>query len=162
MTSKATSPDAYFAELPIERHEPMERLRKTLLEHLPEGFEEAMSYGMVGYVVPHKMYPAGYHCDPKLPLPFISIASQKNFIALYHMGLYSDNELLEWFTAEYPKHSKTKLDMGKGCIRFKKPEAIPYELIAQLVEKMTPEAWIAIYDRNIKQHSGGKRNTTEA
>jgi hypothetical protein len=105
---------------------------------------------MIGYVVPHSLYPDGYHCDPKLPLPFMSIASQKNFIALYHMGIYSDPELLEWFKAEYPKYVKTKLDMGKSCIRFKKPETIPYELIAQLSTKMTPQNWIDRYESVVK------------
>lgn len=151
MTSKAASPDQYFAELPVARGEAMERLRATLLKHLPEGFQETMSYGMVTYCIPHSTYPAGYHCDPKQPLPFISIASQKHFIALYHMGIYADPKLLEWFTTEYPKHSKTKLDMGKSCIRFKKPEAIPFELIAALAQKMTPQQWIASYESVLKR-----------
>jgi hypothetical protein len=98
-------------------------------------------------VVPHSLYPAGYHCNPEQPLPFISIASQKNFIALYHMGIYADKKLLEWFTKEYPKHSQTKLDMGKSCIRFKKPEQIPFQLIGELVSKMTPKDWIATYEK---------------
>lgn len=151
MTSKATTADQYFAELPVERQEGMEQLRAILRKHLPKGFKETMSYGMVTYCVPHETYPAGYHCDPKQPLPFISIASQKNFIALYHMGIYSDPELLEWFAAEYPKHSKTKLDMGKSCIRFKKPEAIPFELIGQLAEKLTPAQWIERYESVLKR-----------
>ena len=150
MTSLASSPDQYFALLPADRQAPMQRLRDTLLKHLPKGFEETMSYGMVGYVVPHSLYPPGYHCDPKLPLPFICIASQKNFIALYHMGLYGDKKLLDWFVAEYPKHSKTKLDMGKSCIRFKKPEAIPHELIAQLAEQMSVQDWIEKYESLLK------------
>lgn len=151
MTSKATTPDQYFAELPIERQETMERLRATLLTHLPQGFKETMSYGMITYCVPHETYPAGYHCDPKQALPFVSIASQKNFIALYHMGIYSDPKLLEWFTAEWPKHSKTKLDMGKSCIRFKKPEHIPYELIGQLMQKMGVQDWIKKYESILKR-----------
>ena len=151
MTSKATTPDQYFAELPVERQEAMEHLREVLLKHLPKGFVEMMSYGMVGYVVPHSLYPPGYHCDPKLPLSFISIASQKNFIAMHHMGLYCDKKLLDWFTGEYPKHSKTKLDMGKGCVRFKKPEAIPHELIAQLAEKMSVQDWIEKYESMLKR-----------
>lgn len=151
MTSAAASPDAYFESLPADRQEPMRRLRETLRSHLPEGFEEGMGYGMVGYCVPHRLYPAGYHCTSGQPLPFLSMASQKNFIALYHMGLYADPELLDWFTAEWPKHVKTKLDMGKSCIRFKKPDAIPYELIGQLAEKMTPDAWIALYERGLQK-----------
>ena len=120
----------------------MNQLRAIVQAHLPKGFEETMSYGMIGYVVPHSLYAAGYHCDPKLPLPFLSIASQKNFIAVYHMGIYANPELHEWFVGEYPKHVKTKLDMGKSCIRFKKPELLPFSLIGELCEKMTVEQWI--------------------
>jgi hypothetical protein len=106
---------------------------------------------MVGYVVPQSIYPAGYHCDTKMPLPFMNIASQKNFIALYHMGIYANTELLNWFTTEYPKHVKTKIDMGKSCIRFKKPEQIPFDLIGQLCSKMQVEDWIALYEKNYKK-----------
>ena len=112
-----------------------------------KGFKELMGYGMLGYVVPHSKYPDGYHCNPELPLPFINLASQKNFIALYHMGIYSDPKLLNWFTKEYPKHSKSKLDMGKSCIRFKKPEDIPYKLIGELASKLTPDEWIKMYEK---------------
>lgn len=147
MQSKATTPQAYFDTLPEARKSAMTELRKVILKNLPKGFKEVMNYGMVGYVVPHSLYPAGYHCNPEQPLPFISIASQKNFIALYHMGIYADKKLLEWFTKEYPKHSQTKLDMGKSCIRFKKPEQIPFQLIGELVSKMTPKDWIATYEK---------------
>ncbi|GAB4241955.1 MAG: DUF1801 domain-containing protein [Saprospiraceae bacterium] len=150
MQSKATTPEQYLAELPEERQGLMRQLRQTILENLPEGFEEVMSYGMIGYVVPHSIFPDGYHCDPKLPLPFMSIASQKNFIALYHMGIYASPDLLAWFQEEYPKHMKTKLDMGKSCIRFKKPDQLPYELIGQLVTKMTPQQWIDLYQAQVK------------
>jgi hypothetical protein len=151
MQSKATTPAEYIALLPQERRQAMIELRKTILENLPKGFKEEMSYGHIGYVVPLKLYPAGYHCDTSLPLPFISIASQKNFIALYHMGVYSDKALHDWFVEEYPKHSKTKLDMGKSCIRFKKPEHIPFEIIGELVAKMSPEQWIETYERVFKR-----------
>ena len=151
MTSEAKTPDQYFEELPPERKEAMDRLRKTLKKHLPKGFKEPMGYGMVGYCVPHSTYPAGYHCDPKQPLPFVGLASQKGHISLYHMGIYADKDLMEWFTTEYPKHSKRKLDMGKSCIRFKNPEHIPYELIGQLAEKMTPQDWITLYEKNLKR-----------
>ncbi len=147
MKSTATSPQAYIEELPEERRAPMQQLRSILLEHLPQGFTECMTYGMIAYAVPHTLYPAGYHCDPALPLGFINIASQKNFIALHHMGIYADESLLEWFKTEYPKHSKAKLDMGKGCIRFKKPDQIPFELIGELAAKMTPQKWIACYEK---------------
>lgn len=130
------------------------RLRNLIIEHLPSGFSEEISYGMIGYVVPHTAYPSGYHCNPKLPLPFLSIAAQKNFVALYHMGIYADPDLLSWFTAQWPHHSKSKLDMGKSCIRFKKPDAIPYELIGQLLEKMTVSQWIGLYESQLKTTKG--------
>ncbi|MGB5461581.1 MAG: DUF1801 domain-containing protein [Eudoraea sp.] len=151
MQSKAETPKEYIDELPEDRKEPVIKLRETILKNLPEGFEEEMSYGMIGYVVPHSKYPAGYHVNPELPLPFINIASQKNFIALYHMGIYSDKDLLNWFVSEYPKHVKTKLDMGKSCIRFKNIEHIPYSLIGELVAKMTTEQWISIYEKAWKK-----------
>ncbi|MDG0974545.1 MAG: DUF1801 domain-containing protein [Crocinitomicaceae bacterium] len=151
MISSAQSPKEYMSQLPEERKAPMEKLRKTVLANLPAGFNEEMSYGMLGYVVPHSTFPRGYHCDPKLPLPFMSIASQKKFIALYHMGIYAKKELLDWFVSEYPKHCKFKLDMGKSCIRFKKTEDIPYELIAQLCQKMTVDEWIRIYSSTIER-----------
>lgn len=151
MTHPASSPSEYIAAIPEERREAFNRLRETILENLPDGFEETMAYGMIGYVVPHRHYPAGYHCDPKQALPFASIASQKNFIALYHMGLYANEELLDWFVSEYPKHSKTKLDMGKSCIRFKKPEQIPFELIGQLMQKMSMEDWVGLYESAFKR-----------
>jgi hypothetical protein len=151
MVSKATTPDQYMKELPADRRESMIKLRETVLKNLPKGFKESMGYGMLGYVVPHTLYPAGYHCDPKLPLPFMNIASQKNFIALYHMGLYGNPELLKWFTGEYAKQVPSKLDMGKGCIRFKKPEHIPYRLIGDLVKKVSVKDWIDMYEKNRKR-----------
>lgn len=150
MQLAANSPDEYIEMIPDDRKQSMNRLRQTIHANIPKGFEEIMSYGMIGYLVPHTIYPAGYHCDPKLPLPFIAIASQKHFIAFYHMGIYAQKEILDWFTAEHPKHSKLKLDMGKGCIRFKKPEQIPFELLGELVQKMSVEQWIEIYETNIK------------
>lgn len=151
MQYDAATPSEYMQMIPDERKEPMEKLRKTIVENLPDGFEENVGYGMLGWVVPHSLYPSGYHCEPKQPLPFLGMASQKNFISFYHMGIYADNELYDWFVAEYPKHSKTKLDMGKSCIRFKNPKNIPYELIAELVSKITPQQWIAIYEANVKR-----------
>lgn len=126
-------------------------LRKVIAKNLPKGFSETMAYGMIAYVVPHSLYPDGYHCDPKTPLPFINIASQKNFIAVYHMGIYADKKLLDWFSKEYPKHSKTKLDMGKSCIRFKKPDQIPFKLIGELASKMTVKEWIALYEKAFRK-----------
>lgn len=147
MQSAAITPEAYISELPDDRKEAMNQLRNTINAHLPKGFQEVISYGMIGYVVPHTLYPAGYHVDSKQPLPFLCIASQKNYIALYHMGVVADKALLNWFQKEYPKHSQTKLDMGKSCIRFKKPEQIPFALIGELVAKMTPQQWIAAYEK---------------
>ncbi|HEY8400979.1 MAG TPA: DUF1801 domain-containing protein [Cytophagaceae bacterium] len=151
MKNTPATVDEYLIQLPEDRKGAMEKLRSVILKNLPKGFEETINYGMIGYVVPKSSYPSGYHCDPKLPLPFINIASQKNFIALYHMGLYADKKLLDWFVNEYPKYSKTKLDMGKSCIRFKKIDQIPYELIAQLVSKMKMDDWIALYETNVKR-----------
>jgi hypothetical protein len=151
MNYSARTPDEYLSQLPDDRQAPMQRLRQVILAHLPDGFEETMSYGMIGYVVPHSLYPDGYHCDPKLPLPFLNIASQKNYIALYHNGLYAIPELQKWFEEEYGQRIPNKLDMGKSCIRFKKPELIPYELIGELCEKLTVDQWIATYERAIKR-----------
>ena len=150
MKIEAASPDEYISKLPEDRQQAMQKLREVLSQNLPDGFEETMSYNMIGYVVPHSIYPAGYHCDTKLPLPFINIASQKNYMALYHMGLYADERLLSWFQEEYPKHCSTKLDMGKSCIRFKKPDKIPFELIGELAGKMTVEQWIINYENSLK------------
>lgn len=146
MQSKASTPDAYLENLPEDRKSAIAELRKVIKKNLPKGFVEEMNYGMIGYVVPHKLYSKGYHCDPKLPLPFMNIASQKNFIAVYHMGLYANQKLYNWFTEEYPKYVKSKLDMGKSCIRFKKPDQIPFKLIGELSAKMTPSDWIELYE----------------
>ena len=146
MTSKATSVDQYINEAPEDRRKALQQLRAIILKNLPEGFQEEMSYGMIGYVVPHSIYPKGYHCTPELPLPFMSFASQKNSINFYHMGIYAKPELYDWFVAEYPKHSKQKLDIGKSCLRIKKPENIPFELIGELVKKMSVAEWIKTYE----------------
>ena len=150
MKYNANSPEEYINQLPDERQDSFNKLRNTIIKHLPLGFEEHMSYGMIGYVVPKSLYPAGYHCDPKLPLPFVNIASQKNFIALYHMGIYTDPELLQWFQTEYAQQCKYKLDMGKSCVRFKRMDDIPFDLIAELMGKMTPEDWINRYESAFK------------
>jgi uncharacterized protein YdhG (YjbR/CyaY superfamily) len=151
MQSNATTVAAYLEEIPEERKEAFFKLRDTILTNIPKGFSEQLSYGSLGYVVPHSIYPKGYHCDPKLPLPFIALASQKNFIALYHMGIYANPELLNWFVSQYPKHSAQKLDMGKSCIRFKKMDEIPFDLIAALVQKMSVQEWIDCYESQIKK-----------
>ncbi|MCV9934425.1 DUF1801 domain-containing protein [Flavobacterium sp. LS1R47] len=151
MQSSAKTIEEYLSSIPEERKRSFLKLRETILNNIPKGFTEELSYGMLGYLVPHSIYPEGYHCNPKLPLPFINIASQKNFIALYHMGIYAKPELLEWFVTEYPKHSKQKLDMGKSCIRFKKMDDIPYDLIAALVQKMSVAEWINCYETQFKK-----------
>ncbi|MBW8359528.1 MAG: DUF1801 domain-containing protein [Weeksellaceae bacterium] len=141
----------YLSKVPDERKPAMQKLYETVKENLPEGFEEGVSYGMMGWNVPLENYPNGYHCTPGEPLPFMGMASQKNFIAFYHMGMYADKELHDWFVSEYPKHSKRKLDMGKSCIRFKKPDEIPLELMGELVKKMSAKDWISIYEQNLKK-----------
>jgi uncharacterized protein YdhG (YjbR/CyaY superfamily) len=151
MSNKPTTTDEYIAALPADRKAIITAMRDTVKKNIPKGFQEEMSYGMVGFVVPHSVYPAGYHCDPKLPLPFISIASQKSHIGFYHMGMYANQELLNWFESEWPKHSKKKLDMGKSCVRFKKAEDVPLELIAALVKKMKPKDWIDLYESEVKR-----------
>jgi uncharacterized protein YdhG (YjbR/CyaY superfamily) len=151
MRYEADSIEEYFAQVPEERKPAITKLWETIRSNIPDGFTEELGYGMPGFVVPHSIYPDGYHCDPKLALPFINVASQKHFIGFYHMGIYAKPELLKWFTDNYPKHAKTKLDMGKSCIRFKKMDQIPFELIGELVSKMTVEDWISIYESEIKK-----------
>ncbi|WP_298121013.1 DUF1801 domain-containing protein [Flavobacterium sp.] len=151
MQSSAKTPDQYISELPEDRKEVMQKLRDVTLKNLPKGFEEQMSYGMLGYVVPHSIYPNGYHCNTKDPLPFFAIASQKNSINIYHMMVYSDKNLHDWFSSEYPKYCKSKLDMGKSCIRFKKIDDIPFELIGELLSKITVEQWISEYEKVLKK-----------
>ena len=150
MVSKAETPQDYIDALPNNKKQAILNLREALLINLPKGYEEAISYGMLGYVVPHTLYPSGYHCAPKLPLPFISLAAQKNFIAVYHMGLYADKSLYEWFTTEYAKRYTAKLDMGKSCIRFKKMTDIPVDLIGELATKMSVDEWIAVYEKEFR------------
>lgn len=151
MTSKAATVSEYLNEITEDRKEAITLLRSAIIENLPPGFEEQMSYGMIGYVVPFSIYPAGYHCDSKLPLPFMAFANQKNSINFYHMGIYADPELQKWFVEEYAKFSSKKLDMGKSCFRFKKKEQIPFELIGELVKKIKIADWISTYERLYKK-----------
>ena len=151
MQSKAATPEEYIQEIPVERQAAFKKLRAVIKKNLPKGFKEGMGYGMMGWDVPHSIYPAGYHCNPKAPLPFMGIASQKNFIAVYHMGVYADPKLLKWFQEAHAKASPKKIDMGKSCIRYKKPEEIPFDLIGELASKITPAEWIATYEKNIKR-----------
>lgn len=148
MQSRASTPEEYLENLPEERKPIVNAIRNTIVQNIPDGFAEIMNYGMLGYVVPHSLYRNGYHCDPKQPLPFLGLASQKGHISLYHMGLYADSVLTAWFQEEWTKVSKKKLDMGKSCIRFKKAEDVPLELIGELVAKLTPNDWIEMYESN--------------
>ncbi|MDO6759978.1 DUF1801 domain-containing protein [Tamlana sp. 2_MG-2023] len=151
MLYKADSPEDYISQLPEDRVAPIEKLRETILDNLPEGFQEGIQYGMIAYYVPHTLYPDGYHCKPEEPLPFMSFASQKNSINLYHSGIYAIPELYDWFVSEYPKYSTLKLDMGKSCIRFKKVSAIPYELIGELARKLSVAEWVTVYEKALKK-----------
>lgn len=150
MQYKATSPEDYISQVPEERQETLKKLRKVIKANLPKGFEEGIQYGMIGYYVPHSIYPDGYHCTPSEPLPFMSFASQKNSVNLYHSGIYSVPEIHDWFVNEYPKHCKRKLDMGKSCIRFKKLDEIPFDLIGELSAKLSVDQWIDIYESAVK------------
>ena len=151
MKNATTTPEEYIVQLTEDRKEVIEKLRSVILKNLPNGFEEGINYGMIGYYVPHSIYPDGYHCTPELPLPFMNIASQKNSVNVYHSGIYADKELYDWFVREYSKYSKRKLDMGKSCIRFRKLDEIPYELIGELCRKLSVEQWIRMYEMNIKK-----------
>lgn len=151
MKYEANTPQEYVDQLPEDRQPVIQKLRKVITENLPDGFEEGINYNMIGYYVPHTLYPDGYHCDPKLPLPFMNIASQKNSVNLYHSGIYAIPEIHDWFVSEYPKYCKRKLDMGKSCVRFKKLDEIPYELIGELCTKITVEDWITTYEKNVKR-----------
>ncbi len=146
MQYNAATTQEYIDQLPEERKGPITKIKQILSDNLPEGFQEGIGYKMIAFFVPFSTYPNGYHCDPKVPLPFINLASQKNFVALYHSGIYAKKELHDWFVGEYPKHCKYKLDMGKSCVRFKRMDDIPYDLIAELAQKMTPQEWIDIYE----------------
>ncbi len=139
----------YIDTIPNDKKEYFLELRQAILDNIPNGFEEQFSYGMIGFVVPFTIYPNGYHCNTKLPLPFMNIANQKGFIALYHVGIYMKPELLDWFVSEFPKHSDQKLDMGKSCIRFKKADKIPFELIGELVKKMSVKDWVSLYEEKL-------------
>ena len=150
MQSAAKTPQEYIDSLPPDRREVISKIREVLLKNLPDGFEETMGYGMLGYVVPHSLYQKGYRCDPEEPLPYINLASQKHFIGFYAMSLYGESKLHQWFVSEYPNYCHTRLEMGKACVRFKKLDDIPYELIGQLASKLTVQQWIAICERRLR------------
>jgi uncharacterized protein DUF1801 len=156
MKSTATTPEEYVRELPAERREAITALRNVISKNIPTGFKEVMCYGMIGWVVPFDLFPAGYHCNPKMPVPFANIASQKNFISLHHLGIYSNPGLLKWFKEEFARQSKSRLDMGKGCIRFKKMEDIPFKLIGELMKKITVKDWLAFYEKALQERKASK------
>ncbi|MDO8997028.1 MAG: DUF1801 domain-containing protein [Sediminibacterium sp.] len=153
MTSDAKTVVEYLEQIPEDQKTVVIKLQKIIKKNLPKGFKEVMNYGMIGYVVPHSIYPDGYHCNPTLPLPFMGLAAQKNFVAFYHMGIYADPKLLKWFTEAYSKQVTSKLDMGKSCLRFKKNSTVPFELIGELVQKMTTDDWIKLYEKKYKKTS---------
>ena len=143
-----STPEEYIKLQPKERQAALTSLRQIIKLNLPTGFEETIQYGMIGFVVPHSVYPEGYHVNPKEPLPFLGLANQKGYIALYHMGLYADKPLMDWFVASYEALNIGKLDMGKSCIRFKKMELIPYDLIGDLCTKLPVETYVHLYEAN--------------
>lgn len=161
MKAEGTTVEDILRNLPEERMDSFNKLHKTIVENLPKGFEAAISYGGLGYVIPHELYPAGYHCKPSEPLPFAGIASQKNSINFYHMGIYADPDLLKWFQQEFPKHTSQKLDMGKSCIRFKKMDDIPYELIGELMQKISAGEWIEKYESLYKPKAKGNKTNSQ-
>lgn len=151
MNSQSSILESILSLVPEERRKAFNQLHEVIVSNLPKGFECTISYGMLGYVVPHSIYPAGYHCKPTEPLPFASIANQKNSINFYHMGIYATADLLDWFVSEYPKYCTQKLDIGKSCIRFKKIDDIPFELIGQLMRKISVHEWIMLYEKTLKK-----------
>ncbi|MBX2962286.1 MAG: DUF1801 domain-containing protein [Cyclobacteriaceae bacterium] len=153
MQSKAKTVTEYMESLPDDRKKIITAMRKAVKKNLPKGFKETMQYGMISYVVPRSLYPAGYHANPNDELPFISIASQKNHIALYHMMVYQ-GDLHDWFVKEWKKATDKKLDMGKSCIRFRNANDVPLALIGKLSSKITPAMWIKVY-------SGEQAGTTK-
>ncbi|BDD06000.1 DUF1801 domain-containing protein [Aureibacter tunicatorum] len=151
MKINADTVKGYLSQVPESQKENFTLLYQTIKNNIPQGFQECINYGMIGFVIPHSIYPPGYHCNNKLPLPFINIGVQKNFIGLYHMGLYANAELLKWFQEEYTKALNKKPDMGKSCIRFKNNAQIPIDIIAKLSQKTTPVQWIETYESSRSQ-----------
>lgn len=152
MQSKASTVSEYLASLPEDRRTALEVLRRVFAEHMDPQFEEGMQYGMIGYYLPHRVYPAGYHCDPKQPLPFAGLASQKNHLSLYLMCLYAQDADLKWFATEWAK-TGLKLDMGKCCIRFRRSEEMALDVIAALLQRVTAEAYVEHYEANLRASS---------
>jgi len=145
--SKAKTVDQYLAELPPDRRDAINAVRKLILKNLPDGFEEVMQYGMIAYVVPFELFPAGYHCDPSQPLCFAALASQKNYMAIYLTTVYGHKKTQEWFVKAY-KASGKKLDMGKSCVRFKKLEDLPLNVIGQAIARVPVDKYIQAYQQS--------------
>jgi hypothetical protein len=154
-----TSIDAYLAALPDDRREALDALRAVINRNLPKGYEEGMQYGMPAWFVPHSVYPAGYHCDPSQPLPFVSIASQKSHIGLYLFCLYMNPELMSWFEAEWRK-TGSRWDAGKSCVRAKKLADIPIELVGKVVKKVPVKTFVASYEAALP--ASAKRKSSAA
>jgi len=156
MQSKAKTVEAYLAELPEDRREAISAVRDVIRENLPEGYAEGMAYGMIGYHVPHEVYPAGYHCDPKQPLPFAALASQKNHMALYLMCVYGDAGTEAWFRKEWAATGK-KLDMGKSCVRFRKLADVPLAVVGRVIRRVPVEEYVARYEATLRRPRSGAR-----
>jgi hypothetical protein len=156
MISKATTIKAYLASVPADRRAAIQAVREVIVANLGKGYEEGMQYGMIGYFVPHTLYPPGYHCDPKQPLPFAALASQKNHMAIYLMCLYGDADQAKWLRAEWAKTGK-KLDMGKSCIRFKKLDEVPLELIGRAIARVPAKDYIAHYESMLAKSGPSKK-----
>jgi len=143
----------FIDNLPDDRKKAVSELRKTINKHLPKGFNEGIGYNMLAWSVPHSMFPAGYHCDPSKPLMLMCLSATKGGISLHHMGLYGSTPLMNWFKSEWPKYSSKKLDMGKACIRFKRFEDVPLDLIGELATKLTPRQWVEQYMTALSQRA---------
>jgi uncharacterized protein YdhG (YjbR/CyaY superfamily) len=158
MQSKAKTVKQYLAELPPDRRAAISAIRDVILKNLDEGYEEGINYGAIGYSVPHRVYPPGYHCDPKLPLPFAGLGSQKNYLSMGFMPMYSDPAEMKWFVDAW-KRSGKKLDMGKVCIRFKKLEDVPLDVVGEAVRRVPAAKWIQIYEET-RAAAAAKKATT--
>lgn len=157
MKSSAKTVDEYLQALPEDRRAAISAVRKVILDNLPKGYQECMSYGMIGYVVPHSLYPKGYHCDPKLPLPFANLGSQKNHMALYLMNLYGDAKTEQWFQKAWRAAGK-KLDMGKACIRFRRLDDVPLEVVGQVIARTPVADYIARIESYFNSRPQGVAN----
>lgn len=149
MPSKQTTVKQYLSELHPDRRDTIEAVRAVILKNLPAGYEEGIQYGMIGYYVPHRVYPSGYHCDPRQPLPFAALASQKNYMSLYLMCVYGNPEHEAWFKAAWTKTGK-KLDMGKSCVRFKRLEDVPLDVVGAMIKRVPSKKFIAYYEDTIE------------